>query len=192
MIIGFGYKARSGKDTAGEYLQVHHKFHRTAFAYSLKEAARVIFHLTDAQLYGDLKEVVDPFWQDTPRNILQKLGTECLRNGYRADTWVKSVEWIVKRDPSYKHIDGRPEEDWVITDVRFPNEAQAVKSWGGFVVCVNRPSAPGIVTNQHASETSMAGYLGWDYVLDNSSDLPQLYANIEVMMGILKERSYTK
>jgi len=177
MIIGFGYKARSGKDTAAGYLRDHFGFTPVAFADSLKRACAEIFGLSQEQLYGDQKEAEDPYWRDTPRNILQKVGTECLRRGYDENVWIHSLGRKVKREP---------DRNWVITDVRFPNEANAVKDWGGKVVQVSRPSAPGIATNLHASEVSMIEYEGWDYTLLNSSDLPALYANLEVMMRVLQ------
>lgn len=179
MIIGLGYKARSGKDTAAEYLWRHFHFTRTAFADNLKKACMVIFSLTHEQVFGDNKEVEDSRWNDTPRNILQKVGTECLRRGYHQDVWVKSLEMYLKTQS--------PMTDWVITDVRFPNEAEAIRNWGGVLVRVDRPNAPGIATAKHASETSMETWGGgWDFVLDNSNDLPQLYANIEIMMKELR------
>jgi len=180
MIIGLGYKARSGKDTVAEYLWEHHGFKPTAFAYSLKQACMDIFGLTYDQMYGASKEIEDPYWQDTPRNILQKVGTECLRRGYSEDVWVKSLG---------KRIEKEKQANWIITDIRFSNEAIAVKQWGGILVKVNRPNAPNIATNQHASETSLEAFRGWDYILDNSSDLPQLYANIEIMMRELRDRN---
>ena len=179
MIIGLGYKARSGKSTVGTYLWTQHIFTRVAFADKLKRCCMEVFGLSRDQVYGDDKEIVDTFWKDTPRNILQTVGTECFRRGYQEDVWIRALE---------RTIQSSPKNDYVVEDVRFPNEADAVKQWGGFVVRVDRPGAPGIATAQHASETSMANYQGWDYVLDNSKDLPQLWANIEVMMKKLKER----
>ena len=175
MLIGLSGKARVGKDTVAGYLEDHFGFKRVAFADSLKRACREIFHLSERQLYGDMKEVEDPFWHDTPRNILQMVGTECLRRGYEEDVWVRSLERTIQ-------LGGGAEKNWVVTDVRFPNEARAVKSWGGKLVLVDRPDAPTIATNKHASETAMEAWGAWDYRLDNNQDLPQLYANIEIMM----------
>jgi hypothetical protein len=180
MIVSFGFRARSGKDEAGKYLQKHFGFTQAAFADKLKQAVMLIFELSREQVYGDLKEIIDPRWNDTPRNILQKMGTECMRNGYAKDIWVRALEMRIRREGIHN--------DWCMTDVRFVEEAEAVQLWGGFVVQVVRPNAPGIATAQHASEISMRRWNGWDYTLDNSGDLPQLYANIEVMMRIFRAR----
>lgn len=176
MIIGLGYKARSGKDTIADYLELEYWFFRTAFACKLKKAARVIFGFSEEQLYGPEKEAEDPFWQNTPRNILQIMGTECMRHGYREDIWIKAVE---------RFIEPPSPDEWVITDVRFPNEASAIKSWGGYLVRVDRP--PGehydaVKTQKHASETSMDAYTDWDYVIKNDGTLKDLETKVDEMV----------
>lgn len=168
MIIGLGYKARSGKDTIAEFLAREYHFHHTAFSHSLKEAARVIFGLTDAQLYGDEKEKLDLFWDDSPRRILQLLGTECVRKGYRDDVWIKSVARRIfgHREHAHGH--------WVISDVRFPNEARAIQSWGGIVVRVDRDNRDSMANAAHASELAMNSFTAWDDVIENHGTFEQL------------------
>jgi len=170
MIIGLGYQARVGKGEVASWLRAKYGFTEVAFADALKITCRTIFGLNHSQLYGFNKEVVDPFWQDTPRNILQKVGTECLRNGYRDDVWVKALQ---------RNIEMNPGRDYVISDCRFMNEVQAVRSWGGTLVCIVRPDAPAIATAQHASETSLANWTGWDHVLTNGGTLADLYAQVD-------------
>lgn len=179
MIIGLGYKARSGKDTIANYLKEVHGFKRIAFADSLKEACRQIFDFDDAQLYGDKKEVVDPYWNVTPRYVLQKVGTECMREVFDKDIWIKSVEKKILSAPG----------NWVITDMRFPNEAAAVQRWGGFLVRVDRPlsGATGGIAS-HPSEISMDSFDEWDYTLRNDVQVhAALYAKVEEMLEYLNE-----
>ncbi len=165
-IIGLGYKARSGKDTVAEVLE-RYGFKRTAFAKSLKEAVKAIFHFTDDHVYGELKEVHNEFWGTTPRDILQRMGTNAMRNNFRNDVWLKSVEAEMLNDL---------DRDWVISDVRFPNEANMIQLLGGSVFRVDRPGIKSaIATTSHASETSMDGWGGWDGVIDNSGTLDDLY-----------------
>ena len=174
MIIGLGHKARVGKDETGKYLQRYYHFTQAAFADKLKHAAMEIFDLTYDQVYGDNKEDIDPRWNDTPRHMLQTTGT-AMRNHYGKDVWIRALERRLQREGM--------DNDWCITDVRLPNEAEAVKRWGGYLVKVERPNAPKIATDKHESETLLDDFTGWDYILNNSSDLVQLYANIEVMLG---------
>lgn len=179
MIIGLGYKARSGKDTIAHYLVEAHGFKRIAFADALKEACRQIFDFNDAQLYGDQKEILDPYWKLTPRYVLQYVGTECMREKFDKDIWIKSVE---------KKILGSS-DNWVITDMRFPNEAQAVQRWGGFLVRVDRPlsgATGGIAA--HPSEIAMDNFDEWDYTLRNDIQVhAALYDKVEQMLDYLKE-----
>ena len=178
MIIGLGFQARSGKDTVADFLVEGHAFMKIAFADALKDGAGTIFGLSHDQLYGDLNDVVDEFWEDTPRNILQKMGTECMRKGYRDDLWVKCVERAISLHKT----------NWVICDVRFPNEAKAIKEWGGFVARVDRPQA-GLSSDAaklHASETSMIDYDGWDHVITNDRGLLELKAEAVAMLKAMK------
>jgi len=179
MIIGLGYKARSGKDTIANYLKEVHGFKRIAFADALKEACRAIFDFNDEQLYGNQKEVEDPYWKLTPRYVLQFVGTECMREVFHKDIWVKAVEKKILSS----------NDNWVITDMRFPNEAEAVQRWGGFLVRVDRPNAGatgGIVS--HPSEISMDNFDEWDYTLRNDVQVhAALYAKVEEMFEYLKE-----
>jgi hypothetical protein len=127
MIIGISGYARSGKDTLGDYLRSEHGFARVAFATPLKEATRTIFGFTDEQLYGELKEEIDPYWGFSPRWALQKLGTEGARDAIGEDVWVKAAMRNVLRNGPFSR-------SWVITDVRFRNEAAAIHAAGGLVV----------------------------------------------------------
>ena len=70
-----------------------------------------------------------------------------------------------------------PEQrDWVITDVRFPDEAQAIKDWGGVLWRVDRPGLVG--GDGHASETAMDDYRGWDEVIVNDGTIAELRAKV--------------
>lgn len=180
MIIGFGYRAQSGKDTAADFLVKNYGFTKRSFASSLKEAAQIIFGLTDEQLHTmEGKERVDPFWEVTSRYILQRFGTECLRNGYSQDVWVKSL---------HRHIMQRREQvHWVIPDVRFPNEAQAIKEWGGAAVHIQRPGFDELGHNVgikgHASETAMDTYDGWDHTIVNGGSVQVLEERLSKLMA---------
>lgn len=171
MIIGFGHRAFSGKDTAAGHMVSSYGFTRRAFADPLKQAAKVIFHLTDEQLYGSLKDVVDSYWKETPRTILQKLGDECMRQGYHQDVWVMSMRKFIIANPDVKN--------WVISDVRYPNEVKAIQDWGGMVVKVERDVPPANGVTNHTSEHILDNFTGWDLVLDNNSTFGALYAQLD-------------
>ena len=170
MIIGLGHRARVGKDTIGEYLEDRKGWYRTCFAASLKEAAKIIFGWTDEHVYGKLKEVVDPFWGFSPREALQKLGTDACRNHIHRDIWVKSVERRVK---------SAPDANWIITDVRFPNEVASIKKMGGFVIRIDRSFPDQISTQGHESEHALDHFKAWDEVISNNGTFEELFISVD-------------
>ena len=74
----------------------------------------------------------------TPRILLQLLGTECGRNIIHPNIWVNAL--MSKYKPYYTSYHDGIElfPNWIITDVRFNNELQAVKDKGGISIRVNR------------------------------------------------------
>lgn len=178
MIVGFGYKARSGKDEAARVLCERYGFARTAFAESLKAACQVIFQLDDRHWNGELKEVMHDFWATTPRDILQRVGTEAMRRGFDENIWVQSVYRRITRP-------GAPIR-FIITDCRFPNEAEAIKHWGGKVYRIDRPAENDLSASEksHASETAMDGYDGWDGVITNDGTIEELHDQVIRAIGL--------
>ena len=69
----------------------------------------------------------NPVIKLTPRKLLQLLGTECGRQIIHPNIWVNALFASYLKD-----------SNWVVTDVRFPNEAQAIKDKGGIVIRVER------------------------------------------------------
>lgn len=172
-IIGFGHRRYRGKDTAAAYLAKQYGYAHDAFAYSLKEGlGRGIFGLTDGQLYGDLKEVVDPFWGLTPRDILQRGGTEAMRRTFGDDIWVKTL----LRRAHHRDV------PTVIADVRFVSEAEAIKTNGGLVVRIDRDIAYDPAIDTHQSEVDLLGYEGWSCTIDNNGTLEELYRKLDTFM----------
>ena len=62
---------------------------------------------------------------------------------------------------------------WLITDTRFPNEADAIKERGGIVVRVDR----GLSTGDHPSETALDDY-EFDYVIPNTGTIEELIEEV--------------
>jgi hypothetical protein len=161
MIIGFNGHAGAGKDTAAEILIRVYNFRRVAFADKLKIACKTVFSFTDSQLFGADKDVIDRYWGMSPREILQRVGTECFRIGFDSDVWVKAALRDIE-----------PGRDYVITDVRFPNEAEAIKDRGGRVIRINRDNARG-AGMVHASENALSGW-EFDSTINNNGTIEDL------------------
>jgi len=109
------------------------------------------------------------------RDFLQKLGTDALRIGLHDNVWVNALMSDYVNDDQTGEL-----PNWIITDVRFPNEAQAIKDKGGIMIRIDRPGVSPI--NDHPSETGLDGWK-FDYRIANVSDI---YTLKETIRGILK------
>lgn len=164
MIIGLTGKARSGKDTAANYL-AENSFEHYWFSKPMKDACRAIFGWDDRHLYGDLKEVVDARFGCSPRQALQTLGTEWGRDCIGENLWVD-----IAKDRMTKA------DNIVISDVRFNNEAQIIREMGGVIVNIARDKAYSI--NIHSSEEGIEGNL-IDIQIINNGTIEQMHKEIE-------------
>ena len=120
----------------------------------------------------------------TPRKFIQLLGTDCGRNIIHPNTWVNAtmadyyeVKGLESVPKERLHLYEGPK--WIITDVRFPNEAQAIKSRGGIIIKVNRDGL--VQTDNHESENSMKDYK-FDYTIENNSTIENLINEVEVFL----------
>src|SRR5258706_4604274 len=151
MILGLSGKAGSGKDTVAALLGKRTGAVRVAFADKLKAAVGAVFDFTHEQMYDAAKkEEIDPFWEETPRRVLQEVGQHMRK--LDSDIWVKAALRSCT-DTS---------KDYVITDVRYPNEADAIVACGGKVIRIYRPDRRDLAdaaAAQHTSETAMYTYL---------------------------------
>ncbi len=139
-IIGIIGAIGSGKDTIAEYLIETQHFDKYAFASKVKDVACVVFGWNREMMEGltpksrKWREEVDEYWGITPREAMQKIGTEMFRKHIDDQIWIKALI----REIQYKSNSRRI----VITDCRFENEIQAVKDMGGKIIYVQRGNEP--------------------------------------------------
>ena len=180
-LIGLGCTAQVGKDTAADFLQRKYpkRVKRVAFADELKNAAISIFSLTQEQCYGPqaVKEAVDPRYGKSPRQLLQELG-EKMREIF-PEIWVVRVF-----NETIPALEKQGYDIFVVSDVRYPNEADYIHKLGGWVVRVNRAEGGVTVGAEHSSETSMADYT-CDYEINNDGTIVQYFEKVEQMMADL-------
>jgi hypothetical protein len=94
---------------------------------------------------------MNPEWGMTYREFLQRLGTEAMRDGLHTNVWVNALfaDYIPtpnkSMDESFmeQFVTGNSEihyalPKWIITDMRFPNELDAVKEKEGITIRVVR------------------------------------------------------
>lgn len=178
-IVGLTGYAESGKDTAGSVLVQRHGFVRDFFAKVLKDFAYDVdpfVQLADGR-FVRYAELVDQVGVDVAkgnpdvRRYLQRLGTEGGRKHIHPDVWVRPV--MERALASSSPV--------VITDVRFPNEVDAVRSNGGVVIRVNRPGCEPV--NTHASDAGI-GDLEVDIDIDNDGTVEDLHRKVEEALGL--------
>ncbi|MBT2325535.1 hypothetical protein J7E62_24685 [Variovorax paradoxus] len=160
-LVGITGKAQAGKDTLGAEF-VRAGFRRISFADPLKEAVSVIageplelFHSIEG------KEGFSPMLNCTRRHALQAVG-KGVRDVLDQDIWVRRALDAWDRM-------GRPPA--VITDVRYSNEAELIRQFGGTVVHIWRPGNVGLAgaAAAHESEAGIRDELIDEQVCNNGS-----------------------
>ena len=148
VLIGLIGKKGSGKDTTADFLTTRYGFIKRAYADPLKRVCKELFLLEDAQVHDPvLKEKVDPRWGKTPRQMMQWMGTDVVRDELGKDFWVRHMDMYRRLNPT---------QDIVVTDVRFQNEADWITKNGGVLCRVVRPSTSSYNNNdQHPSEKEL-------------------------------------
>ena len=197
MIVGLLGFIGSGKGTAGRILK-EVGFQPISFASGVKDVASVMFGWPRESLEGDTdesrfwREQTDKFWSKkfgrdfTPREALQKLGTEVGREIFHKNFWVDRLEKYIESDKNY-----------VVTDCRFFNEMQFIHDRGGVLIEIQRGIRPhwyniaakanrgsikeiSFMHNEsgvHASEWSWVGG-NIDHIVDNNGTLEDLKQNL--------------
>lgn len=200
MIVGLLGFIGSGKGTAGDILK-DMGFTPVSFAKGVKDVAAEMFgwprHLLegDTQHSRDWREQPDEFWSKefgkefTPRYALQLMGTEVGRDVFHKDFWVIKLK---------KYIEDNPNQNFVITDVRFGNEIEFVYDQRGIVIEIERGARPhwydiAAKANRgdthaltwmeersgvHASEWFWIGNDKQDYTIQNSGTIENLKTNL--------------
>ncbi len=236
MIIGINGKIGSGKDTVGRIIQylmldenttkyfvqdwinkehylldTHSNWEIKKFAGKLKQIASILTGATLEQLEDQdfKKREMGPEWGITYRELLQKLGTEAMRNGLHENVWVNALMADYHLTPNKsmdelfnEHFLNNKSEihyklpNWIITDMRFPNEMDAVKSKGGITIRVNRKGFP--ITHsktgethllsrdaftEHPSETALDNH-EFDYVIDNNGSISDLIDKVKDILTL--------
>ena len=97
----------------------------------------------------------------TVREVLQVVGTELGRNLWGKNIWIKAMQQL---------IDASPFDYVLITDVRFPNEADVVWKNGGKLWLVKGRGKEG---DSHATENSIDGCTPDLVLWNNPDDTPE-------------------
>lgn len=143
--------------------------------------------------YNKGEEPLQYLFKLTPRLLLQQIGTECGRQIIHPDVWVNSLFAEYKSfgdntSSQFKGTDFKNEyPNWIITDMRFPNEVEAVKKHNGITIRLLNNNSP---IDTHESETALDDYKNWDYVIDNNGTIVELVEKVKEIL--LKENILQK
>lgn len=168
-LVAFAGYAQAGKDTAAAAL-IAEGWERISFAEPMRDAMAAldpivsahagITRYTDAVAEHGYDEAKGKYTEI--RRLMQRLGTEVGRELFGQDFWVERAMAQVK-----------PGGRYVITDCRFPNEAEAVRAAGGLVVRIRRPGTGPV--NDHRSDTGVDD-LAVDFEIVNDGTVGELQA----------------
>lgn len=156
-------------------------WNRHAFAHKLRCCLHIItgdsrIFALDDETKNSLSTVKDAEGNYyTIRQLLQKFGTEVGRS-ISPNLWVDALmnDYIEAKLGGY-------EEDWIVTDVRFKNEAEAIRKNGGILIRLNRNTGS---NDQHSSETALDDYKNFDLIIDNNGTIDEL---IDKVYNFMKE-----
>lgn len=197
MIIGICGLIGSGKGTVADILVENHKFQKLSFADKLKDGVASVFGWDRDMLEGDTdrsriwREKQDEFWSNetgtdvSPRLVLQLFGTDCMRNGFFDGVWVSLVKQKILENP---------DTNWIIPDVRFPNEVSMIQDVQGAVWQVRRGDLPNWFldkrdndiepTDVHASEWAwIDSDDAFNQIIYNNTSLDELQKTVEQIIN---------
>lgn len=122
----------------------------------------------------------------TYREFLQKLGTEAIRNGLHPDTWVNAL--FADYKPNRRKVEDEEYiteyPNWIITDLRFPNEYDAVQKRNGLCIQIIRGGDMS-VNDAHSSEIGLDSYR-FDYTINNNGSIEELREQVLEMLKHFK------
>jgi len=109
-----------------------------------------------------LKDEILPALGKSPRAIWIAFGNE-VKNAAYDHTW---LDFLLKNTDGCDFL--------LVSDMRFPNEAERIKQLGGYVVRIDRPN---IAPTSDAADDPLSDYTGWDFVITNT-DLQKFYTDV--------------
>lgn len=116
------------------------------------------------------------------RELLQKLGTEAIRDGLHPNAWVNALMCEYKRPKMSEYSPS----NWIVTDVRFPNELEAIEDVNGLTIKVIRPVKKSKTTARlHPSETSL-DKARFNYTIFNDGSIEDLIEKVRQILIIEK------
>lgn len=171
-LIGITGKAGAGKDTIADLCVKEFGAVKYNFALPIKQMINIMLGTTMGNWEDrEWKEGgLDWLSNVSPRRMAQTLGTEWGRNLVDPDLWVKIAMLRFQH-----HADSGHRTPFIIPDVRFDNEAEAIHRIGGKVIRVVRPNVVSVAA--HVSEAGVSDNLV-DGTIVNDGTLDEFARNV--------------
>ncbi len=183
--LAFGHEKDVGKDTAAKFAMSHLRSNsifksvqKRGFAEKIKQICFELYSWTglmpgpyyDEPENKKLKEVILPLIGKSPRQIWIDFGQGVRHSTYN-ETWLDYLLLNTKCD------------FLIITDLRFPEEAERIQKYGGWLVKILRPSIP---HTSDAADDPLLTYEKWNCIIKNDQDLEYLHTQvIDVVKAML-------
>ena len=164
-LIGITGRARSGKDTVADFILQRNGGYKYSFAEPLKQMLLPLGIDMSEPYWQEVKEVIIPEFNASPRRLMQTLGTEWGRELIHPDLWLTLA---TRKLASMGH-------GMVIPDVRFENEAAWVRRNGGVIIHLFRSHVDPV--EKHVSEAGITMDTR-DYMLDNNRTFEELRTEV--------------
>lgn len=181
-IIGLTGQAGAGKDTVRAILE-EHGYHGLAFADPIRDMIGALLdHAGTGRQWmtqRELKECTIPGLDASYRQLAQTLGTEWGR-AVTPDLWLR----IAAAHMQSVTRDNYASFGFVISDVRFENEAGFIWQRGGVVWRVHRPGLEPV--REHISEAG-ARLIEPDFNIMNTGSLQDLRATVAQALSIAQD-----
>lgn len=146
------------------------------FAKKLKEIAAMLTGHKDQYSQAGKTTFLSE-WGMTVGEIQQKLGTDGIRNGLHDQAWILACFAGTKEA-----------QNTIITDMRFPNEMEAIKSRGGITIRIDgdpkNQQGDGTRDDNHPSETSLDD-ADFDFHIINNGTLKDLEEKVKLVLNIV-------
>jgi len=97
------------------------------------------------------------------REVLQRLGTDGVRNGFNTDAWVIALEMEMQQIKDDYDVA-------IIPDIRFLNEIAMIEKSSGINIQISRDNNHTTKETKHISEQEWRQHQVWDAIIDNTFD----------------------
>jgi hypothetical protein len=224
MIISLNGAASSGKDTVAKFIKEDKSFCSISFADIIKRFLYKEIGFTKDQLWGSSEKRLYPHpfltkndgSELSSRFCCNELGTSLGRDIFNRDIWIiltfKYIEKIIKenkiRNGIYTPWDGWVINPWykfnffgynykhfIINDIRYSNELNAIKAEGGKIIKIIRPGAElpkEYATHSSATEMNSFNEKDIDFTIINDGTLEELRQKTTNIMALIKNGSISR